>query len=359
VDPVLLGVALPVGISFFTFQSMSYTIDIYRRRLEPSVGYWQYLLFVSFFPQLVAGPIVRASTFLPQLKVPRSLSREQGGLALFLIMSGLVKKTCIADYLAVNLVDRVFENPNWFTSVEVLVAVYGYAIQIYCDFSGYSDVAIGAALLLGFRLPDNFNAPYIAHNLRDFWRRWHISLSTWLRDYLYIPLGGSRHGPARTYVALAATMLLGGLWHGAAWTFVIWGALHGVALALTRMVQRWRGSHQGPSTWLGYVVSALLTFHFVCFAWIFFRAPSFDHAQRILSRLADLTPGAANVPDTVLLALGAAVAMHLLPRRGLEWVRGLFSRMPAPVQGAVMVGVAVLVYNVAQSEVVPYIYFQF
>jgi alginate O-acetyltransferase complex protein AlgI len=387
VDPMVLGVALPVGISFFTFQSMSYTIDIYRRQLDPADNYWQFLLFVSFFPQLVAGPIVRASVFLPQLRQPRGLSREMGGIGLFLIMSGLVKKVCIADYLAVNLVDRVFENPTWFTSTEVLAAVYGYAFQIYCDFSGYSDVAIGAALLLGFRLPDNFRSPYGAVNLQDFWRRWHISLSTWLRDYLYIPLGGSRKGPWRTYLALAATMVLGGLWHGAAWTFVIWGGLHGSALAFTRAFQRLRGPvpirdmivgallHMGPGdpTWsrVTRVTSALvfdsvmrvgmilLTFHFVAFAWIFFRAKSFDHAMAILAQLAKLTPGSANVVPTVTLALMAAWILHCLPEEWVGILRKVFARSPFVVQALIMVAVSVLVYSVAQSKVVPFIYFQF
>ncbi len=387
VDPVLLGVALPVGISFFTFQSMSYTIDIYRRQLDPADNYWQFLLFVSFFPQLVAGPIVRASVFLPQLRQPRGLSREMGGVGLFLIMSGLVKKVCIADYLAVNLVDRVFENPAWFTSAEVLAAVYGYAFQIYCDFSGYSDVAIGAALLLGFRLPDNFRSPYGAVNLRDFWRRWHISLSTWLRDYLYIPLGGSRKGPTVMYLAMAATMLLGGLWHGAAWTFVIWGALHGVGLSLTRFFQRIRGPvtirdmitgallDMGPrdAGWVRAVRVTtavffdtamrigmiLLTFHFVCFAWIFFRAKSYGHAVVILRRLRELTPGSANVVPTVVLALFAAWVLHCLPEEWVATVRRVFARSPFIVQALVLVAVSVLVYSIASSKVVPYIYFQF
>lgn len=359
VDPILLGVLLPVGISFFTFQSMSYTIDIYRRHLEPTPSYSRYLLFVSFFPQLVAGPIVRAATFLPQLARDRGLTNKEGGLGLFLIMSGLVKKVCIADYLAVNLVDRVFEQPEWFTSAEVMVAIYAYAFQIYCDFSGYSDVAIGAALLLGFRIPDNFKSPYIAVNLRDFWRRWHISLSTWLRDYLYIPLGGSKRGPVRTYFALAMTMLLGGLWHGPAWTFVIWGGLHGVALAATRFVQRLRGEREAPSPWWARILGTLFTFHFVCLAWVFFRAPSYDQATKVLSQVAEGTPGLANVGITLMLALAAAVAMQVTPTRWLGWVQDLFARLPAPAQGVAMVGVGVLVYHVAQAKTLPFIYFQF
>ncbi|MDY0000828.1 MAG: MBOAT family protein [Polyangia bacterium] len=358
-DPVLLGVALPVGISFFTFQSMSYTIDIYRRELEPTPSYLRYLLFVAFFPQLVAGPIVRAATFLPQLASPRSLDSRQGGLGLFLIMSGLVKKVCIADYLAVNLVDRVFERPDWFTSAEVLTAIYAYAFQIYCDFSGYSDVAIGAALILGFQLPDNFNSPYVAVNLRDFWRRWHISLSTWLRDYLYIPLGGSKKGPGRTYFALAMTMLLGGLWHGPAWTFVVWGALHGAALAATRFVQRLRPARNASPAWWTKALCALATFHFVCFAWVFFRSASFGHAERVLAQLLSGTGGVANIGVTLALALCAAVLMHLFPQGWLRRVQELFSRLPAPVQGAAMAGVGALVYSVAQSKTLPFIYFQF
>lgn len=243
---------LPVGISFYTFQVMSYTIDIYRRKIRSlSAGVENatqgfralidFAFFVSFFPQLVAGPIVRAADFLPQIRQPLSLNREQMGQAFLLIIGGLFKKAVISDYISVNFVDRVFDNPGLYSGLENLLAAYGYAIQIYCDFSGYSDMAIGLALLMGFQLPENFRTPYQSASIQDFWRRWHISLSSWLRDYLYISLGGNRKGSFRTYVNLMITMLLGGLWHGASWVFVIWGGLHGMALAVDRFLSNEKG----------------------------------------------------------------------------------------------------------------------
>ncbi len=226
---------------------MSYVVDVYRGELEPHRSYLRYLLFVAFFPHLVAGPIVRPRDLLPQLERAPSLGREAGGEALFLIAVGLVKKMILSDQLSLNLVDRVFERPANFSALEVLAGVYGYAAQIYCDFSGYTDIAIGSALLLGVRFPKNFDSPYKATNLADFWRRWHISLSTWLRDYLYIPLGGSRGSAWATYRNLMITMLLGGLWHGASWTFVFWGFLHGLGRGVTRAWERARGGSREGS----------------------------------------------------------------------------------------------------------------
>jgi len=248
------SIFLPVGISFFTFQTLSYSIDVYRGKLIPLTeevsdlkSFFSRLLdfsfFVSFFPQLVAGPIVRAADFIPQIRQPLQLSESNLGRALLLICGGLFKKAVISDYISINFVDRVFENPALYSGFENLMAAYGYAIQIYCDFSGYSDMAIGLALIMGLRLPENFRLPYQSDSIRDFWRRWHISLSTWLRDYLYISLGGNRKGGLRTYVNLMLTMLLGGLWHGASWVFVIWGGLHGLALAIDRALEqagKWR-----------------------------------------------------------------------------------------------------------------------
>lgn len=223
----LYDIILPVGISFFTFQTWSYTLDVYFGKLKPIKSFADFTFFVSFFPQLVAGPIVRASYFIPQIHKDVHLDKDTVARALVLIFSGLLKKGVIADYLSINFVDRVFENPALFSGVENLLGVYAYALQIYCDFSGYSDIAIGLAALLGFNLPVNFLTPYRATSVTDFWRRWHISLSTWLRDYLYIPLGGNRKGKPRQYVNLMLTMLLGGLWHGASWNFVVWGGMHG------------------------------------------------------------------------------------------------------------------------------------
>ena len=234
---IALRVALPVGISFFTFESMSYVIDVYRKELRSHDSYVEYLSFVAFFPHLVAGPIVRPRDLLPQLAAPGRFVSREASEGLFLIAMGLGKKIIVGDYLALNLVDRVFDAPAMYSALETYAAIVGYALQIYCDFSGYTDIAIGSALLLGIRFPLNFDSPYKAHNIVDFWRRWHISLSTWLRDYLYIPLGGNRKGRRRTYVNLMLTMVLGGLWHGAAWTFVVWGFLHGAALAINKWFQ--------------------------------------------------------------------------------------------------------------------------
>ena len=352
-----LGMLLPVGISFYTFQSMSYTIDIYRGELEPAPTPLPFAVFVAFFPQLVAGPIVRAKELLPQLSLNPKLDPRQTTQAYYLIALGLLKKAVIADLLAVNLVDRVFETPALYTSVETLLGVYGYALQIYCDFSAYSDIAIGSALLLGLTLPANFETPYRATDLSAFWRRWHISLSSWLRDYLYIPLGGSRDGSAKTYRNLAVTMLLGGLWHGAAWTFVVWGAMHGVGLALTRLFTRGRSGRQLGLLRRG--LGLLLTFHFVCLSWIFFRAPDFSQAGAILSQLASATGGTANISPLLWLLLLAGAATHVLPASLEQATLALLQRLPAPLLGVGLVAVVVIVKLAATSSVVPFIYFQF
>jgi D-alanyl-lipoteichoic acid acyltransferase DltB (MBOAT superfamily) len=359
---VLKVVLPPVGISFFTFESMSYVIDVYRRELPAYRSYVRYLLFVSFFPHLVAGPIVRPRDLLPQLEKPAALTREMGGEALFLIALGLLKKVVISDQLSINLVDRVFERPENFSSLEVLAGVYGYAIQIYCDFSGYTDIAIGSALLLGVRFPKNFDSPYQATNLADFWRRWHISLSSWLRDYLYIPLGGNRGSELKTYRNLMITMVLGGLWHGASWNFVIWGFLHGLGLAVTRIFQRWRAQRspgRGEAPGWARVLAVVTTFHYVCFAWIFFRAPTFAGARLILSELAMRTTFHPNLPPLVLGVLGIGLLAHFTPRSAYEAVRMRFSMLPAPAQGFVLFGVAVLLHEISGTAAVPFVYFQF
>ena len=360
-DLALFRLVLPVGISFYTFQTLSYTIDIYRRRLQPVDDPLHFALFVVFFPQLVAGPIVRASEFLPQLVDRARYASPMMGRGPYLVALGLFKKVAVADYLAVNLVDRVFDAPQLYSSVEMLMAVYGYAVQIYCDFSGYSDVAIGAALMFGLQLPENFARPYAARNLQDFWRRWHISLSTWLRDYLYISLGGSRGTAMGTYRNLAVTMLLGGLWHGASWNFVIWGALHGLVLAGTRMAQRGR-ERRGvePSTHpLARAGRVLVTFHFVCFCWVFFRAATLSDAISILSVLAEGTTFIPNLTPTLVFVVMGALAAHLSPR-GIEQRAGeLFARAPFYLQAALLVLVAVTLQHIKGADSVPFIYFQF
>jgi D-alanyl-lipoteichoic acid acyltransferase DltB (MBOAT superfamily) len=358
VKPMHLRLVLPFGISFFTFETMSYTIDVYRREIKPADRYLDYLLFVCFFPHLVAGPIVRPHQMLPQLARTPVVDPAMQARGLFRIATGLAKKIAIGDVLAVNIVGRVFDNPERYSSLEVLIAIYAYAFQIYADFSGYTDVALGSAALFGYELPENFDTPYVAHDLQDFWRRWHITLSTWLRDYLYMPLGGSRGSSLRTYRNLMITMLLGGLWHGASWNFVIWGALHGIALSATRMWQRANGSIARPRG-LTLGLSIVLTFHYVCFAWIFFRAQSFGHALAMIARMAHGTFGVTNVPAKVVVVLAVAVTLHLLPKRVGDAARDVFVRSPAWLQGCALAAAAYGLHLAAGTKAEPFVYGQF
>jgi alginate O-acetyltransferase complex protein AlgI len=355
--PKTLGLVLPFGISFFTFETMSYTIDVYRRELKAADSYVDYLLFVCFFPHLVAGPIVRPHSILPQLAAPPVVTDAMKVDGLFLIGKGIAKKVVIGDYLATNMVQRVFDNPERYSSLETLVAVYGYAIQIYSDFSGYSDIAIGSSLFFGYRLPLNFNAPYTATNLQEFWHRWHISLSTWLRDYLYIPVGGSKGGSLLTYRNLMITMLLGGLWHGARWNFVIWGLLHGLALAGTRIYQRTQ-SRATPPLW-SRITTTVLTFHYVCFAWIFFNAKTFRNAYEILGRLAEGSLTSVNIPGRVVAILGLGMVLHFIPKDWQKECVRVFNLAPAFVQGVALAVAAYVVHFAASVKSAPFIYGQF
>ncbi len=356
---ILRKLALPVGISFYVFQTLSYTIDVYRKKLEHERSLLDYALYVSFFPQLVAGPIVRATDFLPQLKRPAILTDEQYAFGVTLILFGLFKKVVIADYIALNLVERVFDAPRMMSSLEVIAGIYGYTLQIYCDFSAYSDIAIGSAALLGFTLTKNFDSPFKSRNLSEFWKRWHISLSSWLRDYLYISMGGSRNDrPWKTHRNLMITMLLGGLWHGPSWNFVFWGFLHGLGLLVTHLLGVRRAPSEGQSRWRG-LLGILFTFHFVVFAFIFFRAPTFDRAWLVLSQLGELTFTAKNLPFTVLLAMATGFALHFSPDSWGELVKKGFQRAPSYVQVAILTGFALALQKVATSDVVPFIYFQF
>jgi D-alanyl-lipoteichoic acid acyltransferase DltB (MBOAT superfamily) len=348
---------LPFGISFFTFETMSYTIDVYRRQLEPADRYLDYLLFVCFFPHLVAGPIVRAKDMLPQFRKAPVYDPADQARGLFMIATGLVKKVAIGDVLAANMVGRVFENPERFSSLEILVGVYAYAVQIYADFSGYTDVALGSAKLFGYQLPINFAAPYTAHNLQDFWHRWHISLSSWLRDYLYKPLGGSRKGTFATYRNLMVTMLLGGLWHGASWNFVIWGGLHGGVLAATRAWQRRFGASAPHG--VKRAIGVFLTFHFVCFGWVFFRARTLPHAWAMLAKIGNLTTGSNNLPLYVVVLIGVAMLLHFLPSHRDDSLRDRFARAPAYVQGFALALVAIGLHFAAGSQPAPFVYGQF
>ncbi|HEY5937462.1 MAG TPA: MBOAT family O-acyltransferase [Kofleriaceae bacterium] len=495
---------LPAGISFHTFQSLSYTIDVYRKEIRATRSVVQFATFVLFFPQLVAGPIVRAQDLLPQLAAPPPLELHKATLGLFRIVVGLFKKIALADALALSIVDRVFEAPERFSSIEVLAGVFAYALQIYLDFSAYSDIAIGSAQVLGFEMPENFRTPYRSANLQEFWRRWHISLSTWLRDYLYITLGGSKGAPWRTYANLIITMVLGGLWHGASWAFIVWGALHGFGLAVTRFFQRattddkaaakhlfvqcvlvalcgiaflrfavgdsstwsrlviiwlfmtplwavltaWLGGEAAPEpprphaassisgivpwgvlwsmrgdgglhplqiaellrigmcaaaigflgllhaapteTWIpGILVvwglglaadivehglanaedrlvavvrragAVILVFLYVCLAWIFFRATSFDNALAILQRIAALEFDHANLVPLVTIALTAGFVCHFFPDGSFRWLRGRFIALPAWAQGLVLAGAALVLRELSHTKIVPFIYFQF
>ena len=399
-QPPVPDVLLPIGISFFTFQALSYVIDVSRRRIHPAT-LLDFAVYLSFFPHLVAGPIVRASEFLPQLKNRRNPRKVQASLALWLIAGGLVKKVVVANYLATEIVDPLFAVPADHGGFVALLGVYAYAIQIYADFSGYTDIAIGLALLMGFKFPQNFDAPYTAASLQDFWHRWHMTLSRWLRDYLYISLGGNRRGRARTYANLIITMLLGGLWHGAAWTFVIWGLLHGIGLAVERWFDERRGPRAGapepavtptsPAVAVsdrpdGDVLLAeaeveadievdveprveiepvrhvwlrrVLTFNFVCLGWIFFRADSTDTALEIIGQI--FTGTSQDAVNWVVVGLVAAMLVsQFVPPGTVSRVRTALARQPLPLQAAGLAVVVLLVDVFGPSGIAPFIYFQF
>lgn len=501
-----LDLILPAGISFHTFQSLSYTIDVYRKELPATRSVVQFATFVLFFPQLVAGPIVRAQDLMPQLDALPPLEQDKATRGVFRVVVGLFKKVALADTLANTIVDRVFEAPEHFSSIETLAGIYAYALQIYLDFSAYSDIAIGSAMILGFTLPENFRTPYRSANIQEFWRRWHISLSTWLRDYLYIALGGSRGGEWRTYLNLIATMVLGGLWHGASWAFIVWGGLHGFGLAITRYFQRmvgrdlaaahrmqiacaivaaagctlvatgvgdtsswaqlcilwlfvtplWavltaslgrepaRGSaaelptgtpmpwgvlrrrsqippaqivrshaawapealriamcgagatflvalaYWDEASWIplaaltwalgiaadviernpravgGQLVAlakralaVVLVFQYVCLAWVFFRATSFDNALAVLRQLGKLEFDHPNLVPIVTTALGVGMLCHFFADGSFRWMRERFAMLPAWAQAAILAGAALVLRELAQTKAVPFIYFQF
>jgi len=351
---------LPLGISFFVFHAISLMGDCYRNKVKQPVTLADALLYVAFFPQLIAGPILRASRFLPQLAIRRDPDHLRVNRAFLLITGGLFKKVILSNMLATRLVEPVFAVPQSYGSLDTLLAIYGYAAQIYCDFSGYTDIAIGCALLLGYRFPRNFNAPYTATDPQDFWRRWHISLSTWLRDYLYFPLGGSRKGSLRTYVNLMITMLLGGLWHGAAWTFVVWGGLQGTYLVTHRLWSRiaWPPlvTLRQTNSWRW--LSRLLLFHAVCVGWVFFRASSFENAFSVFGRLT--VPAAATLATgPVLIVLFLGLAGQYMPPRWRNGFEVELSRWPALARGAALAVAITAIEALGPTGVAPFIYFQF
>ncbi|MDR2125713.1 MAG: MBOAT family protein [Prevotellaceae bacterium] len=358
---------LPVGISFFTFQSLSYTIDVYRKNIEPLNNLLDYAFFVSFFPQLVAGPIVRARDFIPQIRQPLKVTGEMIGAGIYFIVCGLFKKAIISDYIGINFVDRIFENPSLYSGIENLFGIYGYGLQIYCDFSGYSDMAIGIALLLGFRFNINFDSPYKSASIKEFWRRWHISLSSWLRDYLYISLGGNRKGKIRTYINLFITMLLGGLWHGANWNFIIWGALHGIALAAHKFFGIFtlqRKNKTSAGAYLRRLAGIFLTFHFVMFAWIFFRNSSLEDCSTALSQIfGNFQPQIIwqmlSGYKLVFILIAVGYILHFLPAKAENYFKNKFINTSLIFKVAVMVILIYLIVQIKSSDVQPFIYFQF
>jgi D-alanyl-lipoteichoic acid acyltransferase DltB (MBOAT superfamily) len=349
-------IILPVGISFFTFHGISYVVDVYRGDVAVCRRLTDMLLYIAFFTQLVAGPIVRAAFLLPQLYAAPRMTIAIGP-PLMLILGGLFKKVVMANYLATDLVDPVFFDPQSFSTTDLLLAAYGYAIQIYCDFSAYSDIAIGLAGLLGYRFPPNFNQPYRAQSFQDFWRRWHISLSSWLRDYLYKPLGGSRHGSLLTMRNLLITMLLGGIWHGAAWKFVAWGAMHGVALVAERAVFGSRVPR--PRTAAGKILCTVFVFHAVCLAWVFFRADSFDTVLIYLGAMARLTPGVTQATPFTMALILLGLATQFVPADFSRRVALRLAAWPAwALAGVAGLGVA-CIDALGPDGVAPFIYFQF
>ena len=352
IEPFYHQLLLPVGISFYTFQTLSYTIDVYRRKIGHEGSLLKFSVFVAFLPQLVAGPIVRARDFLPQVNRVITLTTENLHKGTVLIFMGLFKKIVIADLLAFIAVDRVFANPSSYSSLDLLMALYAYAMQIYCDFSGYSDIAIGTALLLGFHININFNRPYLAVSPSDFWRRWHISLSSWLRDYLYISLGGNRGSRLFTLRNLMLTMLLGGLWHGAAMNFILWGAFHGLLLVVYNML------HVDDNPARNRILRIAVMFHLVLFGWLLFRVNDMNNFQEYCRGLADMSMGTVFGPFFYTL-LVFAFLMHFVPARFtrdvcLQAIPGL----PVVLQASIYAGSLLLFVGLSLTEPA-FIYFQF
>lgn len=359
-----LDIFLPVGISFFTFQSISYVVGIYRKQLKALNSLLDYAFYVSFFPQLVAGPIVDARDFVPQIHRPLIVTNEMFGRGIFLIVTGLFKKAVISDYISVNFVERIFDNPTLYSGIENLLGVYGYTLQIYCDFSGYSDMAIGLALILGFQFPDNFNSPYKSTSITEFWHRWHISLSHWLRDHLYIPLGGNRGGNLRTYINLFLTMLIGGFWHGANWNFIAWGALHGAALCVHKLFRRIRGNTNCQTGIISRIISGVVTFHFIVFCWIFFRNASFNYSWQMISKIftefnIGLLPQIWNGYALVISLIIFGFILHFLPERLSKYCQKVITQSPLLCQALLITAVIYLIIQVKSSDIQPFIYFQF
>lgn len=356
-----LEIILPVGISFYTFQSISYVVDVYKNKIQPTKSWLDYIFFLSFFPALVAGPIVRADYFIPQIEKNNHASSADIWGGMWLIICGVVKKAVIADYIA-QFNDLIFNDPSLYTGVQTLMGVLGYTMQIYCDFSGYSDMAIGIALIMGFRLGINFDSPYQSRNLTEFWRRWHISLSSWLRDYVYIPLGGNRKGTFRTYLNNFLTMLIGGLWHGAAWKFVFWGAMHGVGLAVHKACKPIL--NKIPDNWFTIFMFWAITFIYVSLLWVFFRAASFEDSVVIIQNIFvdfkwNQIPQFFEARMVWCIMMIVLIVFHFVPQRIADRAQILFIKSPWIVKLLVFLIVVQLVIEFMTEEVAPFIYFQF
>jgi len=364
VSAPLLSVTLPVGISFFTFMGLSYVIDIFRGKLAPYSPI-DVAVFVCFFPHLVAGPIVRGSELLPQIRRSQKRNPRQIDFprAAYLIFAGLFKKVVVSSYVSSAIVDPVFGNPGLHSGPEALLATWAYAVQIYCDFSGYTDIAIGCALLLGFRFPENFNAPYTSRSLQDFWRRWHMTLSFWLRDYVYIPLGGSQGSDLAMYRNIMITMLLGGLWHGAGWTFIAWGGLHGIGQCTGHWRRKRRVAKGLPALREGRWAVAwqrFATFQFVCLGWVFFRATSFQNAFAMLDRMVKgWSQPSPLITFPVVLAVVFGIAIQYVPRDLSYRVQDLFGRLGPILQGTTLAGALLVITTMGPPGVAPFIYFRF
>lgn len=356
-----LDVILPVGISFYTFQSISYIVDVYKGRVAPTPTWLEYIFFLSFFPALVAGPIVRADYFIPQIRENRPASINETYIGLWLIIIGVIKKAIIADYIA-QYNDLIFQTPTGYSGFESLMGVIGYTMQIYCDFSGYSDMAIGIAMIMGFRLMKNFDFPYKSKNLTEFWRRWHISLSTWLRDYVYIPLGGNRKGTFRTYLNNFLTMLIGGLWHGAAWKFVFWGAMHGTGLAVHKACKPWLSKL--PDRYWIKALAWSVTMVYVSLLWVFFRADSWLDSWLIIKNIftnfsLDYAVPFIKVRYVWLIMMTFIIAVHAIPQKWHDRMLDTFLKAPWPVKLIVFIIVVQIVIEFMTENVAPFIYFQF
>jgi alginate O-acetyltransferase complex protein AlgI len=348
----------PLGLSFYTFQALTYTLDLYRRDSEGTQSLLAHMASVSFFPTMLAGPITRVPDLVKQFERDPKLAPADGGRAFFLIGLGLLKKFLIADHLAANLVNRVFDTPDLYSGLEVLVAVFAYSLQLYYDFSGYTDIARGAAQLLAIRLPINFDRPYLSLDIAEFWRRWHITFSNWLRDYIFYSLPGKR-SRVMPYLNLIVTMLLGGLWHGVTWNFAIWGLLHGTALALVRGWQTWRGRWKPPVPWHKQVPAVAVTYLFVCFTWIFFRAGTLDQALSVLQRIGSLTISAANLSPEIGGVLLVAVAGCLVTRKMYAAAIDFFSARPVLVHAVVLALIAVAIESLGGKGSAPFVYSRF